>query len=178
MFCCPYCKKETNKRSLYRYYKVYVDGVEAVKVKKQKNALKQYRVSTSKIEEEVWRAFSLLVKAESGYECEIHAKAREMGIVLPFKCDDERQTCHIVPRTDRALKYNRLNVYCGCAGGNLWEVHHRLEFDRLWRTIWPERVAELERLRGSRAKRNRMQLQQMGAHFKRELAKHTTKKSA
>lgn len=118
------------------------------------------------------RSLSQRFKRTSGGTCEIHTAARARNITLPFRCDEHRCVCHIIPKgskSGRGLRYMRENCYWGCSSGNYWEMLHRDEWPQVWKAVWPERVQILETARLiPSGKVGAMKLEQISKQLDRE----------
>jgi hypothetical protein len=109
-------------------------------------APKPKKPSYSKALKELWRWFALYIKEKAGWKCEIHKRAKELKIVLPFKCSDQMQACHKIPKgnNSKAIYYSIPNLFCGCASSNLWEKNNRLEFNQICKQLWKDDMEFLE----------------------------------
>jgi hypothetical protein len=92
-------------------------------------------------------AFSLLVRTEAGFKCQFHAKLIERGISAPCSCNDVVQCCHKITRGKSFIRYDRRNVLCGCSGSNSWSHWHEVEWNLLWKVLYPEDVEYLESIK-------------------------------
>lgn len=138
----------------------------------------------SKAEKLADRSLSLLVRVEKTY-CEFHnskyfyflptLSRRNAGAIFnepPCKCSGALQLCHKITRKNKALRYDRRNVFSGCSGSNLWAHYNQLEWDKLWRVMWPEDELYLTHPKfRAICKRSKEDLIQMATYFDREREK-------
>ena len=89
-------------------------------------------------------SFSLLVRAKADFKCQFHCKLIEKGIPAPCACAGVMQCCHLISRKKLSLLFDPKNVICGCSGSNTWAHFNELEWDKLWRRMFPERIYYLE----------------------------------
>jgi hypothetical protein len=102
--------------------------------------------------------FSLYIRERDGFTC--------VARPHPFcKCTEVMQCNHLVSRSNYRLRWEPLNAICGCAGLNTWAHYHTVEWDKLWRELFPERVAMLDRLKGLKSKYSNADLELMLKHF-------------
>jgi hypothetical protein len=91
-----------------------------------------------------WKVFSEYIRRENDGICVFHLKCADKNIPPPCRCAGVPQACHKISRTKTAILFDRRNTFCGCAGSNAWANFNRLEWDKLWRTLWSEDVKYLE----------------------------------
>lgn len=118
-------------------------------------------------------ALSQLVRAQRPF-CEFHYIFNQFPASLgepPCKCNGVLQGCHKIERGKKSVRYERRNVFSGCSGSNAWAHFNQLEWDRLWRRMWPEDESKLEMMSKVTVKRSAEDLIQMAAYFDREKEK-------
>jgi hypothetical protein len=87
---------------------------------------------------QAWDNFSKFIRKKN--VCEFHLRLRMFGYSEPCRCSGVLQACHKISRSKLSVKFDERNVFSGCAGSNLWANYHQLEWDELWRKLWPEDV--------------------------------------
>jgi hypothetical protein len=91
--------------------------------------------------------FSLLVRTEAGFKCQFHEALREKDIPPPCSCNGVMQCCHKITRGKSAIRFDRRNVLCGCSGSNLWAKWNPVEWNLLWKALYPYDVEYLESIK-------------------------------
>jgi hypothetical protein len=89
-----------------------------------------------------WNAFSKYVRAKTPY-CLFHIKSQGK-IGRAFHCSGPPECCHKISRSKGSLLFDERNVFSGCRTSNGWAHYHQLEWDELWRKMWPEDVEYLD----------------------------------
>jgi hypothetical protein len=80
---------------------------------------------------------------ERGY-CEFHNIISQKGLHSPCKCNDVLQCCHKISRSKKIIKYDTRNVFCGCSGSNTWSHWNQIQWNELWKQMFPEDIEYLE----------------------------------
>lgn len=96
-------------------------------------------------EKRAWDIFSLYIRQRN--ICEFHQRLAQRGIPFPCKCAGVLQCCHKISRSKKAIKFDKRNVFCGCAGSNTWSIFNQLAWEELWKKLWSEDVKYLEQRR-------------------------------
>ena len=107
-----------------------------VKPKKKKKKRDDYKGA-------LWTAFSAYIRRNG--VCEFHKILNNYPSMCPCKCNGVLQACHKISRSKLVIKYDERNVFAGCSGSNTWAHWNQVEWDRLWRKMFPEDVDYLER---------------------------------
>jgi len=95
-----------------------------------------------------WRECSLYIRERDKYICQFHKLCKEKGIKPPCGCTTVMQACHKITKGRGAgLKWDERNMFCGCAGSNVYERHNRDTMQAIFRQLWPEDYEYLERPR-------------------------------
>lgn len=106
----------------------------------------------------VWDEFSLYVRERDHFKCQVAEKCREKKIAVPSRCGGAMQACHNISRSKKRLLYDSRNVHCGCEGHNAWAHFNPLEWEKLWRRLWPEDVTYLDLVRSTSSKPTKLDL--------------------
>jgi hypothetical protein len=93
----------------------------------------------------LWDAYSLYRRKKANGVCEFHKKLQEKGIPAPCVCNGVIQACHKIGRSK--IFIDNRGVFPGCSGSNAWSHYHELEWDKLWRKLWPEDEEYLESIK-------------------------------
>ena len=113
------------------------------------------------------RALSLLLRKEYRF-CQFHRRGPAWR-TMPCRCSGPLQLCHKITRKNKALRYDRRNVFVGCSASNMWAHYNQLEWDKLWRLMWPEDELYLTHPKWKMpCKRSTQDLLQMAAYFDSE----------
>ena len=128
--------------------------------------------SISKLKKECWDACSIYIRTRDKV-CIFHMLLSNNKIHYPCRCVGVLQACHKISRSKSAIKFDERNLFAGCSGSNVWANFNQLEWDRLWRKLWPEDEAYLERTKGARVKRTRGDYMLMTIDFQQRLERLT-----
>ena len=109
-------------------------------------------IKKSDLEKKLWQEFSKYVRSV-GY-CEVHQRAKELNIFLPFRCSKVLQACHKISRSKSAIKYDLRNVFCGCASSNVWAFYNQIEWQEICKKLWEDDMKYLEIARKQKYKRS------------------------
>ena len=97
---------------------------------------KPVKESRQKLEKRLDSLVFQYLKATTGEYCHIQGYGCKCGGVL--------QPNHLITRGQKRIRWELDNVVVGCAGHNTWAHYHQVEWDRLWRELWPERAKRLD----------------------------------
>jgi hypothetical protein len=82
------------------------------------------------------KAFGEYIKLCGNYRCIIPG--------MKHACADVMQPNHLLSRSILSLRWDEDNAVCGCSGLNTWAFHNKVEWDQLWRSLWPDRAVRLD----------------------------------
>jgi len=138
------------------------------------------------LEKELTDLCSLWVRKKAGGRCEYHerlwrayAERRVLPSAAYIGCDPVIQGCHKITRSNKRLKFDERNLFAGCSGSNCFfgrNPRGKEIWGTVWRELWPEDVAYLERVKGQIAHYNRGDLALMIYDFKRKLSQSAMSK--
>jgi hypothetical protein len=95
--------------------------------------------------DKLWDVYSLYIRKKSGGVCEFHKKLIEKSLPAPCSCSGVLQACHKISR--KYIFIDDRNVFAACSGSNAWSHYHEVEWNILWRKMWPEDIIYLEELK-------------------------------
>ena len=114
-------------------------------------------------------AVSLYIRTRD-QECQFHKRLRLMNIPDPCICAGSFQCCHKIPVSkSHALEFDERNMFGGCAWSNNWSDKNRESWEKLWRELFPEDVAYLDRGRHADVRRNRGDLKAIEIDYHQRL---------
>jgi len=82
------------------------------------------------------KVFGEYIKLCGNYRCEIAPHG--------CKCNGDMQPNHLITRGMLSLRWDEDNCVCGCSGHNTWAHWNPIEWEKLWRSLWPERAERLD----------------------------------
>ena len=94
--------------------------------KPRKRLRKQRKTTAGQKARTADKLFSLIVRARG--VCQYHGLSFLLG--TPATCAGPAQTCHIVSRTYRSVRWDENNAYCMCAGAHRLMTNRPLEWER------------------------------------------------
>jgi hypothetical protein len=101
-----------------------------MKIPKPKSVSRQY------LEKKLDKALFEFLKATTGPYCHLAGHGPKCGGVL--------QPNHLITRACKRLRWDEENVVVGCASHNAWAHWNQVEWDHLWRELWPYRAKSLD----------------------------------
>lgn len=99
---------------------------------------KKKKVSKTYLKKKADRLFSLKVRAIG--KCELRGLDH-------IECNGNLQTMHIVGRGNMRLRYDEMNVLCGCAAHHYWYTIHPWEWQEFIRDRFTSRYEYLNKVR-------------------------------
>jgi hypothetical protein len=124
---------------------------ERMKIPKPKTVSRQY------LEKKLDKALFEYLKATTGPYCHLAGHG--------CKCGGPLQPNHLISRSVKRLRWDEENVIVACAGHNTWAHFNQVEWDHLWRELWPYRAKSLDLKRQGTMKVNPGVLMLMIADF-------------
>lgn len=97
---------------------------------------KPNRVSRRYLEKRLDKVLFEYLKVKTGPFCHLQGHGCKCGGVL--------QPNHLITRANKRLRWDEENVIVGCEGHNAWAHFHGPEWDKLWRSLWPNRAKSLD----------------------------------
>lgn len=119
-----------------------------------------------KPEQKLWKWFSLYIRARDGYQCMLHLTAHKKGIILPMKCNGVMQCCHKISRSKASVKYDEINVFCGCSGSNAWANFNQDDWREICLKLWKEDMEVLDVKKRMLCKRKKVDFMRMAEYYK------------
>ena len=125
---------------------------------------KPKRVSRQNLEKRLDKALFEYLKASTGAYCHLAGYG--------CKCGGPLEPNHLISRKIKRLRWDEENVIVACSGHNA-DAHFRpVEWDRLWRELWPHRAKSLDLKRQGTMDCNESNLRLLIAEYEGKLKEY------